>query len=202
MKKVLVLACSPEKGGNSDTLANEFIKGMSSVEWVQIQKIYLHDVPFAPYSYMSKFPDPNAEPEFAALTQQLDESDGLVIATPTYNFGVPAPLKNFIDRIGFMALDYKKLTWAKQPTWLLGNLRTFCIVTWGTPDLMQKMLFFAFPRFLLWVQFFYYGVRRSGSAFAGGLSFSNPAKKRPTLLKKYEKLGRTYAQKVIKDVQK
>ena len=199
MKKILALACSPEKGGNSDTLLDEFIKGVSKVQWIKIEKIYLQDVPCAPYSYLNKFPNPNEEPEFTTFTQDLDTADGLIIATPTYNFGVPAPLKNFIDRIGFMSLNYKKLNWAKQPTGLLGSLRTYYIVCGWTPDLMQRMLFFLFPRFILRAQFSYYGVKKHGGAFAGNLSFSHPAKKQPKLLKKFERLGEEYARKILND---
>lgn len=199
MKKIIALACSPEKGGNSDTLLDEFIKGVSRVAWVTIEKVYLHDIPIAPYSYVKKFPDLQEEPEFVALTEKLAEADGLVIATPTYNFGVPAPLKNFIDRIGFMGLDYKNLNVFKQPTGLLGYLRTYCIVTGGTPNHIQNLLFVAFPRFILWVELLYYGVRRYGSSFAGGLTYSMPAKKRPKLLRKYASIGEKYAQKLLQD---
>lgn len=197
MKKVLALACSPERGGNSDTLLDAFLSGVTHTQKISVEKIYLHATPIAPYSYKKKFPDVNEEPEFVALTEKLAEADALVIATPTYNFGVPAPLKNFIDRIGFMSLDYKKKNIFRQPTGLLGHLRVFCIVTGGTPNILEKLLFVVFPRFILWVEFLYYWAWKTAGKYAGSLSYSNPAKKRLDLLTKYEKYGQRFAKKII-----
>lgn len=36
-------------------------------------------------------------PQVAALKRAIDEADGLLIATPEYNYSVPGPLKNAID---------------------------------------------------------------------------------------------------------
>ena len=39
------------------------------------------------------------------IQKSIQCADGIVIATPIWNFGVPAHLKNFIDRMGSFALD-------------------------------------------------------------------------------------------------
>ena len=39
------------------------------------------------------------------MQKHVENASGLVIATPVWNFGVPAHLKNFIDRMGSFALD-------------------------------------------------------------------------------------------------
>jgi chromate reductase, NAD(P)H dehydrogenase (quinone) len=38
-----------------------------------------------------------APPPVAELRQRIAEADGLLIATPEYNYGVPGPLKNALD---------------------------------------------------------------------------------------------------------
>ena len=199
MKNILCLAGSPEKSGNSDTLLDAFIQWMEQEWGVHVHKEYLYDIPMKPYSYENRIPTQDAEKEFWDLMDRFQKIDGLIIATPTYNFWVPAVLKNFIDRIGYVSLDYKNLNWMKQPTGLLWHLRTYFIVTGGTPSLLERCMFPFFPKTLLSLQFAYYGVRKMWGSYTGKLTFSSPAKDNPDLLKKYQNKWQSYVKKLKND---
>src|SRR3989339_895188 len=122
MKTIICLSCSPSRGRNSDSMLDAFIRGARTVPDVYVDKLYLEDVPLDTYSFENRNgPEPH-EGEFKALIERLQNAHGLVIATPTYNFSVPAHLKNFIDRIRFFALDFNKKNTFAQPTGKLGYL--------------------------------------------------------------------------------
>lgn len=194
MKKIVALACSPNKEGNSDTLLDSFLKGLSPKKF-EVEKVYVHEVPSHFFDHTHKVPDTKTEPELAKLCEKIQAADGLVLATPTYNFGVPAGLKNLIDRIGYFALDYQNINMVGQPTGQLGKLKVFSIVTGGTPTLARRFLFFCFPGFWLWIIFGYYGCWNHKTAYAGPLTFRDPAKNKPQLLKKFTQFGKTFAKK-------
>ena len=91
--KILALSCSPSRGRNSDTMLDHFILGMKEVKDVEVEKIYLDDINIDTYKYEnSKGPREN-ETKFKELSEKITkEISGLVIATPTDNFSVPAHL--------------------------------------------------------------------------------------------------------------
>jgi len=197
MKHIVALACSPTKAGNSDTLLDEFIAGIKSTKAnIKIDKVYLCDVPAHSYDHPHKTVNETEEPEFFALCEKVQKADALIIATPTFNFNVPSRLKNFIDRIGYFALDYKTINAVGQPTGQLGKFKIFTIVTGGTPAFHRRFLFFLYPGFWLWAIFGYYGCWNYRTAYAGPLMFSNPAKNQPKLLAKFKRFGAKFAKKV------
>ncbi len=196
-KTIMALAGSPNKGGNSDSLMESFLEGVKEVHPdVQVEKTYIYDLDCAPFEHKTKVPL-ESEIELAALGEKLKSASGLIIATPTFNFNVPGPLKNFIDRIGYMALDYKNINKLGQPTGQLGHLRTFFIVTGGTPNFYRRMLFFVFPPFWLSVAFKYYYAKSGGALYEGKLTFRNPVKEQPKVLARAKKRGIKYAQKYL-----
>lgn len=193
-KKIIAIATSPNKGGNSETLLDSFISEIKKD--INIEKIILNDIEFADYSYkFSQEPDAKLEPKFRELCDKIKKAEGIVIAVPTYNFSVPAKLKNLIDRMGYFSLDYKKMNKIGQPTGLLGDKKVFTIITGGTPNLMRYFLFFVFPGFWLRVVFAYYGCFSYQTRYVGELTFSSPAKNKPELLEKFKKLGEKFAKK-------
>lgn len=193
-KNILALSCSPSKDRNSDTMLNSFIDGIQEIEGINVEKIYLYSIPFDYHTYENRNgPEPN-EIEFRNLTDKIQNCDGLVIATPTYNFSVPAKLKNLIDRIRFFALDFDNKTLLGQPVGMLGKSTTFFLVSGGTPNWAQKILFFIFPSFWLKTIFFYYGSKCMGSIYSGNTkTFENKR-----ILKKCRKAGQEYARKTLK----
>lgn len=173
-KVIIALSCSPSRGFNSDSMLDAFIKGAQRLKGIEIEKIYLQDVPMDYYSYDNRLGPAPHETAFAELANKIMRADGLIIATPTYNFSVPAHLKNFIDRIRFIALDMTKKNMMGQPTGMLGHLQVHFLVSGGTPWWAQKMLFFAFPPFWLRGVFLYYGAHCLGSIYTGDVkAFEN-----------------------------
>lgn len=192
-KKVIALSCSPSRGRNSDTMLDNFIRGVVE-EGVLIEKIYLEDVPMDHYNYQNgKMALPH-ETVFNDLIEKIKGANGLVIATPTYNFSVPAQLKNFIDRIRFIALDLSKRDGFGQPAGLLGYLTTYFLISGGIPKWAERILFFAFPAFWLRGVFLYYGAKVCDAYYSGDVkTFENTR-----ILNNCYKKGKQYAYRLKK----
>ncbi len=193
--KILAIACSPSRGRNSDTMLDHFILGMKEVSGIEVEKIYLQDIRINDYTYENRQAPEDTEPEFKKLTDRMkNEFSGLVIATPTYNFSVPAHLKNFVDRIRFFALDFTKKNELGQPMGTLGHLKTYFLVSGGTPNWAEHILFFAFPSFWLRGVFLYFNAKVMGAFYSGDTkTFKNNK-----ILNKCFKRGKKYAQKVAR----
>lgn len=191
--EIIALSCSPSRGRNSDTMLDHFIRGIREVDGAHVEKIYLSDIPISYYTYEnSRGIGPNEE-KFAMLVSKLKKAEGLVIATPTYNFSVPAHLKNFIDRIRFFALDMDARNAIGQPVGKLGHLRTYFLVSGGTPTWAQKLLFFAFPPFWLRGVFLYFGAKVMGALYTGNVRSFEDAR----FHEKCRAAGKRYAEKLL-----
>jgi NAD(P)H-dependent FMN reductase len=194
MKKVIALSCSPSHGRNSDSMLDSFVEGASKNSNIEIEKVYLDDIKINYYKHENSKGAEFDEPEFAKLTEKIKQADGLIIATPTYNFAVPAHLKNFIDRIRFIALDLGRSDWLGQPKGLLNNLSCYFLVSGGTPHYAQKILFFAFPPFWLRGVFLYYGAKVFGAYYSDDTkTFENQK-----ILAKCRREGQWYADRLVK----
>lgn len=193
--KIIAISCSPSRKRNSDTMLDHFIEGMKKVKNIEVDKIYLEDIPINTYNFQNSTGPQENEILFKKLTDKIrGEASGLVIATPTYNFSVPAHLKNFIDRIRFFALDFKDKNNLGQPTGRLGHLKTYFLVSGGTPNWAEKILFFTFPSFWLRGVFLYFRAKVIGAYYSGDVKTYNNEK----ILKKCFKKGKKYAKNVVK----
>ena len=74
-------------------------------------------------------------PGYKDLKAYVEEADGVVIATPVWNFGVPAHLKNFLDWIGCFGLDSET-----RSKGTLGGKPFYYIFTGGAPAAAWKGL--------------------------------------------------------------
>lgn len=99
-KKVLVLAGSPRKGGNSDLLCDELIRGALEAGNTA-EKIYLHDLAIAPcracYGCRGTGKCVQRD-DMAALLDKMAAADVIVMATPVYFYAMDGLLKTMIDR--------------------------------------------------------------------------------------------------------
>ena len=95
-KHIIALSTSPSRGRNSDTMLDAFLEGAKKISGIEIEKIYLDTIPIDYYKYDNKNGPQPHETEFKNLADNIQGSDGLVIAAPTYNYSVPAHLKNFV----------------------------------------------------------------------------------------------------------
>ena len=100
MKKVLILSASPRKDGNSDILCHQFMKGAAEAGH-SVKKITLYDkkIGFCRACYACfKTGRCVLQDDMEAILDQIQASDVLVIATPTYFLTMNGMLKNTIDR--------------------------------------------------------------------------------------------------------
>jgi FMN-dependent NADH-azoreductase len=176
-------------------MLDAFLEGVRSHPTIQVEKIYLADIAIDTYTFENGTGPQEHETAFKELTEKIKCAQGLVIATPTYNFSVPAHLKNFIDRLRFFALDMGRKNKIGQPPGMLGHLKTFFLVSGGTPKWAETILFFAFPAFWLRGVFLYHGSDCLGAYYSGDVStFKNESK-----LRKCRRLGKRYGKRLIKN---
>ena len=190
---ILAIASSPSKGFNSDSMLDAFIEGAKS-RGVNVEKIYLYDLDIPYYEFARRVPlDTPEEKDIKMVADKIMGAQGLVIATPTWNFGVPGKLKNLFDRLGYVGLDYKTMNWLSQPTGQFTHLKTFFLVSGGTPNWAQKLLFPIFPPFWLSVAFWYYGAMLGGSIFGGSLQGKHTSKSDLGLMARCRNAGIRFA---------
>jgi multimeric flavodoxin WrbA len=103
MAKVTILIGSPRKDGSTAILAREAIKGLIE-KGVETELIFLNDLNFRDCQacYFCKKHDVAAcsvNDDMQTIHQLIQESDGLIIATPIYFAGVTAQTKAWLDRL-------------------------------------------------------------------------------------------------------
>ena len=82
-----------------------------------IELFDLRGVPF----YDQDLEDQGDPPEVRALKDSIASSDALLMATPEYNGGIPAPLKNAIDWASRSAEGYRKSVIYGKPVAIMGG---------------------------------------------------------------------------------
>lgn len=100
-KKVLIISASPRKGGNSDTLCDEFMRGALEAGHIA-EKIRLRDKRInactgcgSCYNSMKPCPQKDDAPE---IIQKMIDADVIVMATPVYFYTMNSLMKTLIDR--------------------------------------------------------------------------------------------------------
>lgn len=100
-KKVLILSGSPHKGGNSDILCDEFLRGAQEAG-NEVEKIRVAAKKVAPCSACYYCRDHGGacvhKDDMAEILQKMIEADVLVLASPVYFYSIDAQLKAVIDR--------------------------------------------------------------------------------------------------------
>lgn len=99
-KKVLILLGSPRKGGNSDLLCDEFMRGAvesgHEVEKIRVQE---KKVAYCTACYVCRDAGVCAiKDDMADIMQKMIDCDVLVLASPVYFYSIDAQLKAVIDR--------------------------------------------------------------------------------------------------------
>lgn len=109
-KKVLILSGSPRKGGNSDLLCDEFLRGAREAGH-SVEKIRVAERKVAPCSacyYCRKSGGVCArKDDMAEILQKMIDADVLVLASPVYFYSIDAQLKAVIDRTVARWLEVK-----------------------------------------------------------------------------------------------
>lgn len=100
-KKVLILSGSPRKGGNSDILCDEFMKGAkesgNEVEKIRVTEKKI-DFCTACYYCRTSGGECAAKDDMAEVLQMMIDADVIVLASPVYFYSIDAQLKALIDR--------------------------------------------------------------------------------------------------------
>lgn len=98
--KVLAISASPRKGGNSEVLCDEFLKGAAE-SGHQVQKIRLAEKKISPcvacYGCMKSHVCVRKDDMGEVLTA-LKNADVIVLASPVYFYSISAQMKTMIDR--------------------------------------------------------------------------------------------------------
>lgn len=113
-KKVLVISSSPRKGGNSDILCDQLMKGAEEAGH-RTDKTYIKDHKIN-YCIACEACKRNGgicihKDGMVEIAQKMIEADVIVLATPIYFYSMDAQLKTLIDRCyaRFMEMRDKEL---------------------------------------------------------------------------------------------
>ena len=99
-KKVLIISSSPRRGGNSDTLCDQFMQGAADAGHA-VRKIFLRDkhVNYCVGCGVCTTGKPCPQKDDAAeIIEAMLDADVIVMATPVYFYSASAQLKTLIDR--------------------------------------------------------------------------------------------------------
>ena len=110
MKNVLILSGSPRKGGNSDLLCDEFMRGAKEAG-NNVTKINVASKKIAPchacYFCREHGGECAYKDDMAEILQAMIDADVLVLASPVYFYSIDAQLKAVIDRTVARWLEVK-----------------------------------------------------------------------------------------------
>jgi multimeric flavodoxin WrbA len=102
-KKVIVISASPRKGGNSDILCDEFIKGAQE-SGHEAEKIFLREkeIKFCTgcgYCTTNEYTECATNDDMAGILEKMLVADVIVFSTPIYFYSMSGQMKTFIDRM-------------------------------------------------------------------------------------------------------
>jgi len=100
--------------------------------------------------------------EYAPAMKQLEatmkKADGFIIATPVWNFGVPANMSNFMDIMGLFGLDKEQRRHGQ-----LNNMPFYLLVTGGAPHPAWNLVY------KKCLACFHFGMQYFGAVHAGSM---------------------------------
>lgn len=102
--KVLVLKASPKKDGNTATMADRFVAGLSDVGHTDIVEFRLNDLTIRPCQACDRcFQPPYSgcvlDDDFMTIYPEFRGADLIVFAAPVYWWHLCAQMKTFVDRM-------------------------------------------------------------------------------------------------------
>ncbi len=101
-----IISCSLSPKSRSRSIARLAEKILSE-RGHDVSFIDLMEVPLPPFDNDRIFADPN----FASVHKAIDASDGVVIASPVYNWGLSAVAKNLIESTGSTGENGRRAAW-------------------------------------------------------------------------------------------
>jgi multimeric flavodoxin WrbA len=102
MAKILALSGSPRSGGNTDSLLAEVVKGASEAG-VRTDTIYLRNLNISACTGCEQCRGTGICVHFndgmSLIYPKIDETTGIVLGSPVYNYNISSLMKAFIDRL-------------------------------------------------------------------------------------------------------
>ena len=183
-KQVLVISTSPRKGGNSDTLANEFARGAREAE-NSVEKITLSDktIGFCRGCLTCQSTKRCVIHDDAdAIARKMLTADVIAFATPIYYYGMCGQMKTMLDRANpLFSADY-----AFRDIYLLQDfcrIGRYLLAAAAEED--QHTVDGAVTGLQGWIDCFE-KARLAGTVFAGGVTTVGEIQGHPALKKAYE----------------
>ena len=99
-KKVLILSASFRKGGNSDTLCDQFAKGATEAGQ-EVEKIYLNNKKIGycrGCGVCNRTHKCVQNDDMVEILDKMVKADAIVMATPVYFYAMNGQMKTMIDR--------------------------------------------------------------------------------------------------------
>ena len=102
-KSVLIISASPRRGGNTDTLCDEFMRGAKEAG-AKVEKISLEDYKIDFFREIDTYMQPDsvakaqARDEAKQVIDKMLRADVMVLASPVYYLNIDGQMKNLIDR--------------------------------------------------------------------------------------------------------
>lgn len=98
-KNVLVLSGSPRKGGNSDILCDEFVRGAKE-SGNDVEKIFISnkEINYCEGCYACSNGICKHDDDMAEILEKMIAADIIVLASPVYFYTLDAQIKTLIDR--------------------------------------------------------------------------------------------------------
>ncbi|MGN0535635.1 MAG: flavodoxin family protein [Eubacterium sp.] len=101
-KNVLIISGSPRKGGNSDLLCDEFMRGAQE-NGNKVEKIFLRDKKVAPCNACYYCRDKGngqcaIKDDMGEILDKMQAADVIVMSSPVYFYSIDAQMKALIDR--------------------------------------------------------------------------------------------------------
>lgn len=172
-KKVIVISASFRKGGNSDRLADEFIRGATE-GGNEVEKIYLSDKKIENCRgcwACQKIGHCVIQDDMAEFLTKLKGADVAAFATPIYFYGMCGAMKNFLDRTFPLFPDKQHF----QEVYLMAAAQEDLGTTvQSTRTGLEN-----------WIRCFE-NLKLSGVIFAGGVTDKGDIDNHPALLESYE----------------
>lgn len=190
---IAVIVAGTNDPSNSNALADALTKGIQEIQpTAVIHKVHLKDKEIGHFN-VSCYGTSCPIDDMTHVETMIKKADGVIIATPVWNFGVPAHLKNMIDRMGSFALD------ETHSLGILNGKPFFLIITAGMPKAAWPFVKKTMSGLPTAIQ--YFGGSVLGTHFEGGCTlgrgqFGLVVDKRPKSLQAAREKGAKFITQV------
>ncbi len=184
MIKVIGIGGSPRKGGNSDILLDETLKGARK-HGASCEKIILNDLDFRPCQECGGCDETGVcvvKDDMQSVYKKIEEADRIIIATPIFFGSLSAQIKMMIDR--FQSYWIRRYILKIAVSAKKRRKGIFLCVSGS-----DKKEFFENAKKIIRIFFITLNIEYFGDVFCGGIDEKAAIKKNKKTLAKAFKLG-------------